>query len=137
MDILLLEDNPGDARLFQEALRDLAHLAPRVAHARRLGEALDFARAHAFDIIFLDLSLPDGYGLEVVHQVRAVEATAPIVVLTGSVDDELAARTLQEGAQCFLRKGFIEPEELLAAIDAATAALTRPLATAANRGGTL
>lgn len=135
MQILLLEDNPGDARLFHEALRDLPQLAPRVTHARRLSEAVEFARASAFDIVFLDLSVPDGYGIEVVQQVRA-ESAAPIVVLTGSVDDRLAARTLTEGAQCFLRKGFIEPAELLAAIEKANAEMNRPTAPATHRGGT-
>ncbi len=134
MEILLLEDNPGDARLFHEVLRELDYLAPRVAHARRLSEAVELARDHAFDIIFLDLSLPDGYGLEVIRQVRDV-TTAPIVVLTGSVDEALAARALAEGAQSYLPKGFIEPAELLAAMETAGAGLARPLPAGANPGG--
>jgi len=133
MEILLLEDNPGDARLFHEVLRELDYLAPRVAHARRLSEAVELARRRALDIIFLDLSLPDGYGLEVVRQVRAV-TTAPIVVLTGSVDETLAARALTEGAQSYLPKGFIEPAELLAAMETAGAALAPRLSVGANPG---
>ncbi len=133
MEILLLEDNPGDARLFHEVLREVDYLAPRVAHARRLNEALELARDGAFDIIFLDLALPDGQGLEVVQQVRAVTA-APIVVLTGSADEALAARALAAGAQSYLPKGFIEPAELLAAMETAGAALARPLPVGANPG---
>jgi len=79
------------------------------------------------------LSLPDGYGLEVVRQVRAV-TTAPIVVLTGSVDETLAARALTEGAQSYLPKGFIEPAELLAAMETAGAALAPRLSVGANPG---
>ena len=62
------------------------------------------ASAH-YDVILLDLGLPDAQGLEAIRRIRAAASRAPLVVLTGHDDDTMAVRALQEGAQDYLIKG--------------------------------
>ncbi len=115
--LLLVEDNPGDARLIQEFLRDALpgdfHLekVDRLAAAR---EALSDGKDGY--VVLLDLSLPDAHGLETVRGVSEAAPTAPIIVLTGLDDETVALRTLQEGAQDYLVKGRLEGDLLVRAI---------------------
>ena len=86
--ILLVEDNPGDARLLREFLADVENTPFDPVHVERLGNALQRLRNERFDVILLDLSLPDAQGLETIT--RAYKQGAPIVVLTG-LDDKARA----------------------------------------------
>ena len=104
--ILLVEDNPGDARLLREFLADVENTPFDPVHVERLGNALQRLRNERFDVILLDLSLPDAQGLETIT--RAYKQGAPIVVLTGLDDKALAINALREGAQDYLVKGQIE-----------------------------
>lgn len=111
MNVLLVEDNPADARMvelmFRSEIRDSTLVTSgSFAHA---AEAL---RAQQFDVILLDLGLPDGQGLDLVNRMRG-ETSSPIVVLSGSGDEELAALAVREGAQDYLVKGHVD-EFLLA-----------------------
>lgn len=106
--ILLVEDNPGDARLLQEALAEAGSSRFEMAHVERLSEALRRLSEERFDVILLDLSLPDGQGLDTVVSVRQRAPVVPIVVLTGLVDEELAVKALREGAQDYLVKGQVD-----------------------------
>ena len=103
--ILLVEDNPGDARLVEILLSEVD--APRFAitHAERLGEALQWLEEQAFDVILLDLSLPDSSGLETVSRTRAAVPRTPMVVLSGRDDEEIALQALKGGAEDYLVKG--------------------------------
>ena len=111
--LLLVEDNPGDARLLREMFNDARLHTTNFAHAGRMSEAEKYLAGHAVDIILLDLGLPDARGLEAVRRARAAAPRVPLVVLTGSDDQSLAARALQEGAQDYLIKGQIENIVLL------------------------
>ena len=115
--VLLVEDNPGDARLLREMLNEQGsqqhRIDPRGVHERG-GEAS--GRAHAVDIILLDLGLPDAQGLAAVRRAHAAAPRVPLVVLTGMDDESLAAQALQEGAQDYLIKGQIETRGLLRAL---------------------
>jgi len=103
--LLLVEDNPGDAYAVETTLRNLSKPGYRVVRAQRLGEALMLARNDEFDIVLLDLSLPDSQGIEGVQEFARTTTGLPIVVLTGLEDDEVAVQALNHGAQDYLVKG--------------------------------
>jgi signal transduction histidine kinase len=102
---LLVEDNPGDARLAQEAFRECESGIFRVTHVETLSDALEHLHAMECDVVLLDLSLPDAKGLSAVSRLRTVNPEVPVVILTGLNDEELAIDALQEGAQDYLVKG--------------------------------
>ncbi|BCR04209.1 histidine kinase [Desulfuromonas versatilis] len=107
--LLLIEDNPGDARLLREMLdRSRFDLATRPT----LGGGLDFLEANPVDLVLLDLSLPDSHGLDTLHTLRERVPHHPVVVLTGNDDDEIALGALHAGAQDYLVKGHFD-EKLL------------------------
>ena len=105
--VLLIEDNPGDARLLREMLQEEGLYSSELLHADSMGRAEKILAEHAVDIILLDLGLPDAQGLEAVRRAHAVAPRVPLVVLTGLDDEVLAAQALQEGAQDYLIKGQI------------------------------
>ncbi len=114
--ILLVEDNPGDARLLRETLRDAESFPFELAHAGRLGEAEARLEAEPYDVVLLDLSLPDAHGLETVRRTLQAAPEAPIIVLTGLDDETLAVQAVQAGAQDYLVKGRVESVLLARAI---------------------
>ena len=103
--ILLVEDNPGDARLVELLLREKAPGQFTFSIAETLQAAMLKAGEREFDVALLDLSLPDSHGLETLARLRAFAPMLPIVVLTGTDDDELALQAVQRGAQDYLVKG--------------------------------
>ena len=115
--LLLIEDNPGDARLLREMFNEHGLARDRAdargEHARR---PRSISRSHAVDVILLDLGLPDAQGLEAVRRAHAAAPRVPLVVLTGLDDEALASQALQEGAEDYLIKGQIEPRGLLRAL---------------------
>ena len=114
--LLLVEDNPGDARLLREMLHDQGLHETDLTHVAQLGEAEKHLAENKVDIILLDLGLPDAQGLGAVRRTHAVAPRVPLVVLTGMDDEVLAAQALQEGAQDYLIKGQIEARGLLRAL---------------------
>jgi PAS domain S-box-containing protein len=115
---LLVEDNPADAFLLREAVRE-SDGALCLEQAETLSEALQKLSETAYDVILLDLSLPDAGGLEKVRQTHA-RTDAPIVVLTGLDDEALALHAISEGAQDYLVKGQVTGPVLRRAIRYAT-----------------
>jgi signal transduction histidine kinase len=114
--ILLVEDNPGDARLLRETLREVESLRFELAHVERLSAALERLEAAAADVVLLDLSLPDAHGLETVSRTLAAAPELPIVVLTGLADETVAIQAVQAGAQDYLVKGTVDGPTLARAI---------------------
>ncbi|WP_114099201.1 response regulator [Thalassospira profundimaris] len=107
--ILLVEDNPGDAFLVRTLLEetgepfDIEHRSDlRSAMAVLNGDGPDAL----FDVVLLDLTLPDSSGVATISQIRSCANTAPVVVLTGHKDEELAFEALQHGAEDYLTKEF-------------------------------
>src|SRR5690242_15949544 len=96
---LLVEDNPADARLMREAVRETEATHISLTYVDTLEKALTRLRNERFDVIMLDLSLPDADGLDTVVRVHTHAPAVPIVVLTGLDDEALAARAVREGAQ--------------------------------------
>lgn len=117
--VLLVEDNPGDARLLQEAVKDSGSLL-HLEWVETLGEALASLHRKAFDAVLLDLSLPDAGGIETLARVRLEAPSVAIVVLTGLDDEAAAAAALREGAQDYLVKGKVDGELLIRALRYAT-----------------
>ena len=116
MRVLLVEDNPGDARLLEENLSEAGDGAFELTHVGRLADGLECLSEGVFDIVLLDLSLPDSQGLETFSTAQAMAPQVPIVVLTGLADDLLAAAALQEGAQDYLIKGQVDSDLLARSI---------------------
>jgi diguanylate cyclase (GGDEF)-like protein/PAS domain S-box-containing protein len=111
--LLLVEDNPGDARLLREMLNEQGLYRTEVTHVEELGHAEKYLVDHGVDIILLDLGLPDAHGLGALKRARAFAPRTPLVVLTGLDDEAMAAQSLQEGAQDYLIKGQIDARSLL------------------------
>ena len=106
--LLLIEDNPGDARLFREMFKEQGPSNTVITHVTSMADAESHLREHPVDIILLDLGLPDADGLEAVRRAHAAAPRVPLVVLTIQDDESLAVRALREGAQDYLIKGQIE-----------------------------
>ena len=116
--LLLIEDNPGDARLVREHLVDGADSQTfQFEHAGTLASAIAlFAEQPKPEIVLLDLSLPDSFGLETLARWQAAAPKLPVIVLTGSDDEALAVAAVREGAQDYLVKGRIDGALLVQAI---------------------
>ena len=106
--ILLVEDNLGDAELFQDILDlSLESQTWNVTHVMRLAEALVQLERDPVQVILLDLSLPDSQGLQTLVTLREKAPTLPIVILTGLNDEQLAITAVRQGAQDYLVKGLV------------------------------
>jgi PAS domain S-box-containing protein len=114
--VLLIEDNPGDARLIREFLSEIRINPYALEWKDNLSEGLEFLTAKGVDLILLDLSLPDSQGFDTFARVYAQVPNQPIVVVTGSDDKMLAARAVHAGAQDYLVKGEIDSGLLAHAI---------------------
>ena len=114
--ILLVEDNSKDAELLQESLVEVGADQWQVIQVPRLSEALKCIDTQRFDVILLDLSLPDSQGLETLSKVNVAAPNIPIVVLTGLYSDQLAVQAVRQGAQDYLVKGHFEGELLVRSI---------------------
>lgn len=106
--VLLIEDNPGDSRLIREALATEPHLPMELTHADRLSTGLTHLASRSFDLVLLDLVLPESKGLETLRSIRGRAADAPIVVLTGFDDTTLGLEVLQQGATDYQVKEYVQ-----------------------------
>jgi diguanylate cyclase (GGDEF)-like protein/PAS domain S-box-containing protein len=114
--LLLVEDNPGDARLLREMINEEGAHNMEMTHALCMKDAERHLAEREVDLILLDLGLPDVEGVTAVRRVRVAAPRVPLVVLTGRDDESLAALALQEGAQDYLIKGQIDSRGLLRAL---------------------
>lgn len=113
VDIMLIEDNAGDARLIREMLSETDHATARLHSFGTLQEALAAPIARGtVSTILLDLNLPDSEGLQTLLAIKDLFADSAIVVLTGLDDERMAIQALREGAQNYLRKDEVHPEML-------------------------
>ncbi|KIL97347.1 response regulator receiver (CheY-like) modulated metal dependent phosphohydrolase [Paramagnetospirillum magnetotacticum MS-1] len=103
VDLLVVEDNPADARLIELLLSEVGGIMCRRADC--LGDAIAKAEAAPPDAVLLDLSLPDAHGIETVERFRAAAPTLPIVICTGLDDESMGLLALQHGCQDYLVKG--------------------------------
>jgi PAS domain S-box-containing protein len=118
--VLLVEDNPADARLLREAVREAEGSYIQLTHVETLREAFQRLNNNHFDVVMLDLSLPDADGLETLVSLHTQAPSVPIVVLTGLDDEALAVKAVREGAQDYLVKGQVTSQLLVRAMRYAT-----------------
>lgn len=115
--VLLVEDNSGDFHFIENLLAESkSDLSPsnkfHLTRAIRLSDALEKVKQNDFDLVILDLSLPDAVGLEALQRLRAEVPYVPIIVLTGNTNDEVALASLRAGAQDFLVKSELDRDVL-------------------------
>lgn len=114
--ILLVEDNPGDARLIREMLAEVKNTTFVLEWVDRLAKALDRIDVGDIDVVLLDLTMPDSSGLETFTRMHARNPRVPIIPLTGLDDEAFAVSALRAGAQDYLVKGEVESKLLAGAI---------------------
>jgi len=104
--VLLIEDNNADARFISEMLKQIK---PKfeIHHATRLNEGLELLEKDNFDVLLLDLNLPDSVGYETFENAHEQDPKLPIVILSGLDDEELAIIAVRNGAQDYLIKGDV------------------------------
>lgn len=113
-DLLLVEDNPLHLRLVKSMLADIwpPNEVAEVRHARSLEEAVAEIDRRPPDCVLLDLVLPDADGLDSLNGVRAADPLVPIVVLSSHENSEMARNAITAGAQDYLVKGAVSPDDL-------------------------
>ncbi len=116
MRLLMIEDNPLDARLVREWVADLES-PPTVDWAESLAGGFKLLEENQYDAILLDLSLPDSHGLETVKDVCAAVPAIPVIVLTGLADKSVGHDAVRIGAQDYLTKGQFGGEGLMRSVD--------------------
>jgi len=116
--VLVVEDNPADARWVREMLAEDAAGEFDLLHASTVGDAVDQLAAHGgwIDAVLLDLSLPDDTGLNTLQRVLPVAHTAVVIVMTGQGDEQLGLNAMQAGAQDYLIKGQLDGRTLRRAL---------------------
>lgn len=104
--VLLVEDNPGDARLIREMLSSPAYFGVvyQLKHVETLSAAIHACSNNEADVILLDLNLPDSIGLETLERLNGFFPQIPIIVSTGLNDVELTMKSVQHGAQDYVTK---------------------------------
>ena len=116
MRILLVEDSPSDAAMLAALLKEVEPDGIAMTHATRLGSALGLPDEPAFDVILLDLNLPDSIGLETVAGARQRWPGMPIVVRTGTAESAAGLQSLRHGAQDYIVKDEFDGGAVLRAI---------------------
>ncbi|MCB0820966.1 MAG: PAS domain S-box protein, partial [Bacteroidetes bacterium] len=111
--ILVVEDNNGDYLLIQDMLHAVRDFAKDISHVESLQDAIDHVQRQKTDVILLDLSLPDSYGIDSFSRLNEANPAVPILILSGLSDTKFAHDAVKIGAQDYLVKGEFE-EKLLA-----------------------
>ncbi len=106
--ILLIEDNPGDARLIREMLVEAKYGGFEMEQSPRLSSGLALLSRAPFDVVLLDLGLPDSQGIETLVKTKNQAPHIPIVIMTGLTDESLGISAVREGAQDYLVKGQVD-----------------------------
>ena len=116
MNILLVEDNPGDAFLVKFYLEESMFNKAQFIHAEFLGTAIDLISKNNFDVILLDLGLPDSQGIDTLKKILEAASHSVVIVLTGLDDEDLGVETVKLGAQDFLIKGQFDGKVLTSSV---------------------
>lgn len=117
--ILLVEDNQGDAISIREMLSESKELDYEVVHTTRLDEGIKILVKDHFDLILLDLGLPDSSGMDTFNIMKYNAPDLPIIVLTGLDEHIFAVSAVGRGAKEYLVKGEINSKLLTHSIKSA------------------
>jgi DNA-binding response OmpR family regulator len=131
--ILLVEDNPGDARLIREMLAEAGKERFSLEWSSTLAAGLERLSQGEIDLVLLDLGLPDSLGLDTFIKAYAHAPQVPFVVLSGLSDENVALTAVRQGAQDYLFKDETDSNQLLRAIRYATERKQAELALKAER----
>jgi CheY-like chemotaxis protein len=112
VEVLLVEDNPGDARLVREALAQVQSRRFNLTHVDRLEDALRRLERDEYDVVLLDLLLQDSQRLGTLMMIHEQAPKVPIVVFTGLADEVVGLWALSEGAEDYVVKGKVSGEKL-------------------------
>ena len=110
--ILLFEDNPGDAGLIEEMVNDSANYSYELKIAETMEEGMDLLKVDSYNLILLDLGLPDSDGINTFLNVQRENSAVPIIILTGLNNDNIGVEAVKMGAQDYLTKGSVDAELL-------------------------
>lgn len=110
--VLLIEDNPFDAKVVEDLFASIGHPAFSLLKADTLAKAVAAYRGEGADVILLDLNLPDSFGPETLHKVQRAAQNCPIIVLTGFYEQHMGPLIIKKGAQDYMVKGKITAEGL-------------------------
>src|SRR5262245_6993002 len=116
INVLVIEDNPGDARLVKEALTGEGGGRYHLLFADRMTTGLEIMDREEVDLVLLDLSLPDCQGLDALTLTHGKAPRLPIVLMTGLDDEDLSLRAMRLGAQDYLVKGQSEGRVIVRSI---------------------
>jgi two-component sensor histidine kinase len=108
VEILLLEDNSGDASLIEEMLEEFADFQYELINVETMKEGLRLLNERSFDVILVDLGLPDRNGIDTYLDLHSKNSRIPIIIFTGSNDEKIGIDAVQKGAQDYLVKGQID-----------------------------
>jgi diguanylate cyclase (GGDEF)-like protein len=114
--VLLIENNPTDARLIQKMVEEKSWASFDLTCVDKLKDGLKHLSNGGADIVLLDLELPDSKGLDTFTKVHNHEAEVPVVVLTGLEDEKIGLEAVQKGAQDYLVKGQVDGDVLIRAM---------------------
>ncbi|TLD40376.1 MAG: diguanylate cyclase/phosphodiesterase (GGDEF & EAL domains) with PAS/PAC sensor(s) [Candidatus Jettenia ecosi] len=114
--VLLIDDNSDEVRLIQEILKEDDTVKFELEHASQFLVGLEYLKEKRFDVLLLDLNVPDNGGLHKLSQVRTQSPKLPIVVLTGFIDEVIGAKVVQAGAQDYLIKEEVNSKLLVRSI---------------------
>lgn len=114
--VLLVEDSPSDAFLVEETLTEVGVVRFDLERVARFSEAEEILGRQRFDVILLDLNLPDTEGVDTLVRVRDLAGPIPIVVFTGLDNEAVGFRLIQEGAQDYVIKGQFQGNLLIRSI---------------------
>jgi DNA-binding response OmpR family regulator len=106
--ILLIEDNLGDSYLIEDHLEEFANFSYELKKVATLKEGLSILKKKPFDVIMLDLELPDSYGINTFLSIHNKNPLIPIIILTELHDETIRSHALKQGAYDFLIKGQTE-----------------------------
>lgn len=119
--ILLIEDDSLEAGLIRDEIASFPRTSAHVDHVQRLAAGIGRLGEVRYDVVLLDLNLPDGSGIESLHKVKAAAPNVPVVILTNMEDQEAAVAMVAEGAQDYVIKRHITSELLRRSIRYAVA----------------
>ncbi|MGZ7046789.1 MAG: response regulator [Methanobacterium sp.] len=106
--ILMIEDNHSDVRIIKEMLIDVKEFKFDFKHVESLEQGLESLKNDEFDVLLLDLNLPDTYGIDTFFKAQKSTPNIPIVIFSGAADENVAIEAVHEGAQDYLMKGEVE-----------------------------
>ena len=114
--ILTVEDNPSDLFLLEHMLKGSSLGVRKLYSTDRVAEAFQVLRTQEIDLVLLDLSLPDSFGIHTFLSIRPVVQNIPVIILTGLSDTSMALEAIKEGAQDYLVKGEFNENLLVKSI---------------------